>query len=79
MEYSSGMWMLMIFPEATFPVRNQERICGSNFDIVPFSWFGKVEYRTRRSGAGEVETRGDFRVPLLFFRVATEFRGTKTS
>lgn len=46
---------------------------------APFSWFGKVEYRTRRSGAGEVETRGDFRVPLLFFRVATEFRGTKTS
>jgi hypothetical protein len=46
---------------------------------APFSWFGRVEYRTRRSGPGEVETRGDFRVPLLLFRVATEFRGVKTS
>ena len=46
---------------------------------APFSWFGKVEYRTRRTAAGEVETRGAFRVPLLLFRVATRFRGTKTS
>jgi hypothetical protein len=44
---------------------------------APFSWFGRVEYRTRRVGNGEVETRGDFRVPLLWFRVATEFRGTR--
>ncbi len=46
---------------------------------APFSWFGKVEYRTRRSAAGEVETRGELQVPLLLFRVATQFRGTKTS
>ena len=45
---------------------------------APFSWFGRVEYRTRRTAEGEVETRGDFRVPLLALRVATEFRGTRS-
>ncbi len=44
---------------------------------APFSWFGRVEYRTRRTRTHEIETLGDFRVPLLFFRVATEFRGTR--
>lgn len=45
--------------------------------LAPFSWLGQVEYRTRRTGPHEIETRGDFRVPLLFFRVATEFRGRR--
>lgn len=46
---------------------------------APFSWFGRVEYRTRRTSTHDVETRGDFRVPLLSFRVATEFRGTRVT
>jgi hypothetical protein len=46
---------------------------------APFSWFGRVEYRTRRTADDEVETRGDFRVPLLAFRVATEFRGKRAA
>ncbi|MDB4946509.1 MAG: hypothetical protein JWP97_6043 [Labilithrix sp.] len=44
---------------------------------APFSWIGKVEYRTRRTGPGAVETKGDFRVPLVGFRVAMEFRSRR--
>lgn len=44
---------------------------------APFSWVGRVEYRTSRPRAGAIETRGDFRVPLLGFRVAMEFRGER--
>ena len=44
---------------------------------APFSWIGRVEYRTSRPRAGAIETRGDFRVPLLRFRVQTEFRGER--
>ncbi|MDB4939458.1 MAG: hypothetical protein JWP87_6430 [Labilithrix sp.] len=46
---------------------------------APFSWFGRVEYRTRRTAANEVETRGDFRIPVIAFRVAMEFRGRRVA
>ena len=44
---------------------------------APFSWFGRVEYRTSRPRVGAIETRGDFRIPFLGFRVQTEFRGER--
>ena len=40
----------------------------------PLSWLARVEYRTEAQ-AGDVRTRGDFRIPALFFRAETEFRG----
>lgn len=39
----------------------------------PAAWLTTVEYRSTLLGAG-VRTQGDFRVPLLGFRVRTEFR-----
>jgi hypothetical protein len=40
----------------------------------PLSWIARVEYRTGLHAPDEVRTHGDFRVPLLRFRVRTEFR-----
>ena len=42
----------------------------------PMSWFARVVYRTGISEHG-VHTRGDFRVPIVGFRVRTEFRATR--
>ena len=44
---------------------------------APFSWIGKVEYRTARPAPGEVRTNGDFRIPIIGFRVHMEFRGKR--
>lgn len=42
----------------------------------PMSWFARVVYRTGISTYG-VHTRGDFRLPIVGFRVRTEFRATR--
>jgi hypothetical protein len=39
----------------------------------PFSWFARVEYRTKLHATGVV-THGDLRIPLIGFQITTEFR-----